>query len=114
MLIIIQNMAARLGIATGKSLAINIRNNFSRPVSAFSRDYNRPCLCGYRCCGASGRSYRFQSPLRLPSLAGGLVDSLSRGVFAGKSALSSDRGSDNGIFGDYCSMLFGGDFAGKA
>ena len=35
MLIIIQNMAARLGIATGKSLAINIRNNFSRPVSAF-------------------------------------------------------------------------------
>jgi manganese transport protein len=35
MLIVIQNMAAKLGIATGKSLAVNIRENFSRPVSAF-------------------------------------------------------------------------------
>ena len=35
MLIVIQNMAARLGIATGKSLAVNIREQFSRPVSAF-------------------------------------------------------------------------------
>jgi len=34
MLIVIQNMAAKLGIATGKSLAVNIRENFSRPVSA--------------------------------------------------------------------------------
>ncbi len=32
MLIVIQNMAAKLGIATGKSLAVNIRENFSRPV----------------------------------------------------------------------------------
>ncbi len=32
MLIVIQNMAAKLGIATGKSLAVNIRDNFSRPV----------------------------------------------------------------------------------
>jgi len=35
MLIIIQHMAAKLGIATGKSLAVNIRENFSRPISAF-------------------------------------------------------------------------------
>ena len=35
MLIVIQNMAAKLGIATGKSLAVNIRERFSRPVSAF-------------------------------------------------------------------------------
>ena len=35
MLIVIQNMAAKLGIATGKSLAVNIRQRFSRPVSAF-------------------------------------------------------------------------------
>lgn len=35
MLIIIQHMAARLGIATGKSLAVNIRENFSPPVSFF-------------------------------------------------------------------------------
>jgi manganese transport protein len=35
MLIVIQNMAAKLGIATGKSLAVNIREHFSRPVSAF-------------------------------------------------------------------------------
>lgn len=34
MLIVIQNMAAKLGIATGKSLAVNIRQRFSRPVSA--------------------------------------------------------------------------------
>lgn len=34
MLIVIQNMAAKLGIATGKSLAVNIRENFSRPVSS--------------------------------------------------------------------------------
>ncbi|WP_035237366.1 Nramp family divalent metal transporter [Desulfobacter vibrioformis] len=34
MLIVIQNMAAKLGIATGKSLAVNIRDRFSRPVSA--------------------------------------------------------------------------------
>ncbi len=33
MLILIQNMSARLGIATGKSLAVNIRERFSRPVS---------------------------------------------------------------------------------
>jgi len=35
MLIVIQNMAAKLGIATGKSLAVNIREHFSPPVSAF-------------------------------------------------------------------------------
>ena len=35
MLIVIQNMSAKLGIATGKSLAVNIRERFSRPVSAF-------------------------------------------------------------------------------
>jgi manganese transport protein len=34
MLIIIQHMAAKLGIATGKSLAVNIRENFSPPISA--------------------------------------------------------------------------------
>ena len=35
MLIVIQNMAARLGIATGKSLAVNIRERFSKPVTFF-------------------------------------------------------------------------------
>ena len=35
MLIVIQHMAAKLGIATGKSLAVNIRENFSAPVSFF-------------------------------------------------------------------------------
>lgn len=35
MLIIIQHMAAKLGIATGKSLAVNIRERFPAPVSAF-------------------------------------------------------------------------------
>lgn len=34
MLIVIQNMAARLGIATGKSLAVNMREHFSPSVSA--------------------------------------------------------------------------------
>jgi manganese transport protein len=34
MLIVVQNMAAKLGIATGKSLAVNIREGFARPVSA--------------------------------------------------------------------------------
>ncbi len=34
MLIVMQHMAAKLGIATGKSLAVNIRENFSPPVSA--------------------------------------------------------------------------------
>lgn len=33
MLIIIQHMAAKLGIATGKSLAVNIRDSFPRPVA---------------------------------------------------------------------------------
>ncbi len=33
MLIVIQHMAAKLGIATGKSLAANIRENFSSPVT---------------------------------------------------------------------------------
>ena len=33
MLIVIQNMAAKLGIATGKSLAVNIRERFSRPIT---------------------------------------------------------------------------------
>ena len=35
MLIVIQNMTAKLGISTGKSLAVNIRERFSPPVSAF-------------------------------------------------------------------------------
>ena len=35
MLIIIQHMAAKLGIATGKSLAVNIRENFSSPISFY-------------------------------------------------------------------------------
>ena len=35
MLIIIQHMSAKLGIATGKSLAVNIRDNFPRPISFF-------------------------------------------------------------------------------
>ena len=35
MLIVIQNMAAKLGISTGKSLAVNIKQRFSLPVSAF-------------------------------------------------------------------------------
>lgn len=35
MLIVIQNMAAKLGIATGKSLAVNIREGFSKPVTFF-------------------------------------------------------------------------------
>jgi len=35
MLIVIQNMAAKLGIVTGKSLAVNIRERFSAPASAF-------------------------------------------------------------------------------
>lgn len=34
MLILIQNMSARIGIATGKSLAVNIRERFSKPISA--------------------------------------------------------------------------------
>ncbi|MBN1410821.1 MAG: Nramp family divalent metal transporter [Spirochaetales bacterium] len=34
MLILIQNMAAKLGIVTGKSLSTNIRENFPKPVSA--------------------------------------------------------------------------------
>ncbi|MEJ2719839.1 MAG: Nramp family divalent metal transporter [bacterium] len=35
MLIVIQHMAAKLGIATGKSLAVNIREHFKPPVVAF-------------------------------------------------------------------------------
>ncbi|MCE1273741.1 MAG: Nramp family divalent metal transporter, partial [Chlorobiales bacterium] len=35
MLMVIQHMAAKLGIATGKSLAVNIREHFPRPVAAF-------------------------------------------------------------------------------
>ncbi len=34
MLLVIQHMAAKLGIATGKSLAVNIRERFPAPVSA--------------------------------------------------------------------------------
>jgi manganese transport protein len=35
MLLLIQHMAAKLGIATGKSLAVNIREYFPKPVAAF-------------------------------------------------------------------------------
>jgi len=35
MLVLIQHLAAKLGIATGKSLAVNIRDHFPRPVTAF-------------------------------------------------------------------------------
>jgi manganese transport protein len=33
MLMVVQHLAAKLGIATGKSLAVNIREHFSRPVA---------------------------------------------------------------------------------
>ncbi len=33
MLILIQSISARIGIATGRSLAVNIRENFKRPIS---------------------------------------------------------------------------------
>mgnify|MGYP002350324812 FL=1 len=48
MLIVIQHMAAKLGIATGKSLAVNIREQFSRPVTAFL-GITISRLCGDRC-----------------------------------------------------------------
>ena len=35
MLIVIQHMAAKLGVATGKSLAVNIRQRFPAPVASF-------------------------------------------------------------------------------
>jgi manganese transport protein len=35
MLVVIQHMAAKLGVATGQSLAVNIRQRFPAPVSAF-------------------------------------------------------------------------------
>jgi manganese transport protein len=35
MLIVIQHMAAKLGVATGKSLAVNIREHFPAPAAAF-------------------------------------------------------------------------------
>ena len=35
MLVLIQHMAAKLGIATGKSLAVNIREHFPKPVATF-------------------------------------------------------------------------------
>jgi manganese transport protein len=35
MLIIIQHMAAKVGVATGKSLAVNIREHFRAPMAAF-------------------------------------------------------------------------------
>jgi manganese transport protein len=35
MLIVIQHMAAKLGVATGKSLAVNIRERFAAPVAGF-------------------------------------------------------------------------------
>ncbi len=35
MLMVVQHMAAKVGIATGKSLAVNIREHFPAPVSAF-------------------------------------------------------------------------------
>jgi manganese transport protein len=35
MLIVIQHMAAKVGVATGKSLAVNIREHFPAPVAAF-------------------------------------------------------------------------------
>ncbi len=35
MLILLQNMSARIGIVSGQSLAVNIRRNMSRPVSGF-------------------------------------------------------------------------------
>ncbi len=35
MLIVIQHMAAKVGVATGKSLAVNIRERFPRPVAGF-------------------------------------------------------------------------------
>lgn len=34
-LLVVQNMAAKIGIATGKSLASNIRDEFSKPVASF-------------------------------------------------------------------------------
>jgi len=72
MLIVIQHMAAKLGIATGKSLAANIRDNFSRPVS-FSLGFTIVLACvatdvAELLGGAIGFNLLFGTPLWLGAL----------------------------------------------
>ncbi len=78
MLIIIQHMAAKLGIATGKSLAVNIRENFSSPIS-FSLGLTIVLACvatdvAELIGGAIGFNLLFNFPLWLGALTTVLLE----------------------------------------
>ena len=60
-LIVVQNMAAKLGIATGKSLAVNIRGKIPRTRHRPAGAHGRPCLRGDGRGGASRRRDRLSA-----------------------------------------------------
>jgi manganese transport protein len=73
MLMLIQNMAARLGIATGRSLAVNIREHFPRPLSAFLGVTIVLACAATDVAELIGGAIGFRLLLGLPIWAGALV-----------------------------------------
>jgi manganese transport protein len=73
MLIVVQNMAAKLGIATGKSLAVNIREGFPKPVSFMLGTTVVTACAATDVAELLGGAIGFNLLFRLPLWAGALI-----------------------------------------
>jgi manganese transport protein len=72
-LIIIQHMAAKLGVATGKSLAVNVRERFAAPVAGFLGLTIVAACVATDVAELLGGAIGFQLLLGLPLWAGALL-----------------------------------------
>jgi manganese transport protein len=73
MLVIIQSMAAKLGIATGKSLAVNIREEFPEPAAAFIGITVVGACVATDVAELLGGAIGFRLLFRMPLWAGALI-----------------------------------------
>ena len=70
MLIFLQHVAARLGIVTGASLAVNVRNHFARPLVALFGGTMVPALIATSLAEILGGALGFQILFHIPLLVG--------------------------------------------
>jgi len=70
MLIFLQHVAARLGIVTGASLAVNVRNHFSRPLVVLFGGTMVPALIATSLAEILGGALGFQILFHIPLVVG--------------------------------------------
>jgi Mn2+ and Fe2+ transporters of the NRAMP family len=73
MLVVVQSMAAKLGIATGKSLACNIRESFPKPAAAFIGVTVAAACAATDVAELLGGAIGFRLLFRMPLWAGALI-----------------------------------------